>query len=194
MTIARARVDVRLLANGFPVLETKLAPPPPRTALLRRDALIARLAASGEIPVVAVVAPAGYGKSTLLAQWSETDPRHFAWLSIDERDNDPSVLLSYIAFALGGAASLGPDVAEALASPGPSAWTVAVPRLGAALAAQSPPFVLVLDDVDRLTESDPADMVVALASHLSAGSQFVLAGRTRDACLSRGSSPAAAGP
>ena len=69
-------------------------------------------------------------------------------------------------------------MAEALASPGPSVWTVAVPRLGAALAAQSPPFVLVLDDVDRLTESDPADMLVALASHLRGGSQFVLAGRT----------------
>ena len=170
--------DVRLLASGFPVLETKLVPPPPRTGLLRRDALIDRLAASSQVPVVAVLAPAGYGKSTLLAHWSESDPRPFAWLSIDERDNDASVLLAYIAFALGGASSLGPDVAEALASPGPSVWTVAVPRLGAALAAQSPPFVLVLDDVDRLTESDPADMLVALASHLRGGSQFVLAGRT----------------
>jgi LuxR family transcriptional regulator, maltose regulon positive regulatory protein len=172
------RRDVRLLASGFPVLETKLVPPPPRAGLLRRDTLIDRLAASGEVPVIAVVAPAGYGKSTLLAQWSESDPRHFAWLSIDERDNDPSVLLAYIAFALGGASSLGPDVVEALASPGPSLWTVAVPRLGAALAAHSPPFVLVVDDVDRLTESDPADMLVALASHLRGGSQFVLAGRT----------------
>jgi LuxR family transcriptional regulator, maltose regulon positive regulatory protein len=184
MTTARAqrarasRAELRLLASGFPVLETKLVPPPPRTGLLRRNALIDRLAASNEVPVVAVVAPAGYGKSTLLAQWSESDPRHFAWLSIDERDNDPSVLLAYIAFALGGASSLGPDVAEALASPGPSVWAVAVPRLGAALAAHSPPFVLVLDDVDRLTESDPADMLVALASHLRGGSQFVLAGRT----------------
>jgi LuxR family maltose regulon positive regulatory protein len=170
--------DVRLLPNGFPVLETKLVPPPPRTGLLRRDALIDRLTGNSDVPVVAVLAPAGYGKSTLLAQWSESDPRHFAWLSIDERDNDPSVLLAYIAFALGGASSLGPDVAEALASPAPSVWAVAVPRLGAALAALSPPFVLVLDDVDRLTESDPADMLVALASHLRGGSQFVLAGRT----------------
>ena len=184
MTTARAqgalvsRAKERLLASGFPVLETKLVPPPPRTGLLRRDALIERLTASSSLPLVAVVAPAGYGKSTLLAQWSESDPRRFAWLSIDERDNDPSVLLAYIAFALGGASSLGPDVAEALASPGPSVWAVAVPRLGAALAAQSPPFVLVLDDVDRLTESDPADMLVALASHLRGGSQFVLAGRT----------------
>ena len=184
MTTARAqrarssRPDVRLLASGFPVLETKLVPPPPRIGLLRRNALVDRLAASSDVPVVALVAPAGYGKSTLLAQWAESDPRHFAWLSIDERDNDPSVLLAYIAFALGGTSSLGPDVAEALASPGPSVWAVAVPRLGAALAAQSPPFVLVLDDVDRLTESDPADMLVALASHLHGGSQFVLAGRT----------------
>jgi LuxR family transcriptional regulator, maltose regulon positive regulatory protein len=184
MTTARAqgapasRTDVRLLASGFPVLETKLVPPPPRAGLLRRDALIDRLVTSSEVPVVAVVAPAGYGKSTLLAQWSESDPRHFAWLQIDERDNDPSVLLAYIAFALGGASALGPEVAEALASPGPSVWTVAVPRLGAALAAQSPPFVLVLDDVDRLTESDPADILVALASHLHGGSQFVLAGRS----------------
>jgi LuxR family maltose regulon positive regulatory protein len=184
MTTARAqhaeasRRDIRLLASGFPVLETKLVPPPPRAGLVQRAALIDRLAASSEVPVVAVVAPAGYGKSTLLAQWSDSDPRQFAWLSIDERDNDPSVLLAYIAFALGGPSSLGPDVAEALASPGPSVWNVAVPRLGAALAAQSPPFVLVLDDVDRLTESDPADMLVALASHLRGGSQFVLAGRT----------------
>ena len=133
MTTARTpSAEDRLLASGFPVLETKLVPPPARDGLLRRDALIARLAASSDVPVVAVVAPAGYGKSTLLAQWSESDPRPFAWLSIDERDNDPSVLLSYIAFALGGASALGPDVAEALAAPGPSVWTVAVPRLGAA--------------------------------------------------------------
>ena len=168
----------RRLASGFPVLETKLVPPPSRTGLLRRDALVARLVTNSEVPVVAMLAPAGYGKSTVLAQWAESDPRLFAWVSIDERDNDPAVLLSYIAFALGGASSLGPDVAEALASPGPSVWSAAVPRLGAALAAHPRSFVLVLDDVDRLTEADPADALVALASHLPGGSQIVLAGRT----------------
>ena len=160
------------------MLETKLVPPPSRAGLLRRGALIDRLSASREVPILAVVAPAGYGKSTLLAQWAESDPRQFAWLSIDERDNDPSVLLSYIALALGGAAALGPDVAEALASPGPSVWSAAVPRLGAALARRPRAFVLVLDDVDRLTGPDSADVLIALASHLTGGSQMVLAGRT----------------
>ena len=166
------------LANGFPVLETKLAPPPPRAGLLPRTALLDRLSASTNVPIVAVVAPAGYGKSTVLAQWAERDPRRFAWLSIDERDNDPAVLLSYIAFVLGGAASLGPDVGAALASPGRSVWTLAVPRLGGAIAALSEPFVLVLDDVDRLTAATSADALVALAGHLPFGSQIVLAGRT----------------
>jgi LuxR family transcriptional regulator, maltose regulon positive regulatory protein len=168
----------RLLASGFPVLETKLVPPPSRTGLLRRSALIDRLTASEEFPIVAMLAPAGYGKSTVLAQWAESDPRQFAWVSIDERDNDPSVLLAYIAFALEGASSLGPDVAQALAAPGPSVWTTAVPRLGAALGMHRRSFVLALDDVDRLTEPDAADILVALASHLPSGSQFVLAGRT----------------
>ena len=153
-----ARVAERLLPSGFPVLETKLVPPPSRAGLLRRGVLIDRLSSSSEVPILAVLAPAGYGKSTVLAQWAESDPRQFAWLSIDDRDNDPAVLLSYIALALGGAAALGPDVAEALASPGPSVWSAAVPRLGAALAKRPQAFVLVLDDVDRLTESDSADV------------------------------------
>ncbi len=174
----RPRAAERLLPSGFPVLETKLVPPPSRAGLLRRGALIDRLSASREVPILAVLAPAGYGKSTVLAQWAESDPREFAWLSIDERDNDPAVLLAYIALALGGAAALGPDVAEALASPGPSVWSAAVPRLGAALAKRPRAFVLVLDDVDRLTGPDSADVLIALASHLKAGSQFVLAGRT----------------
>ncbi len=160
------------------MLETKLVPPPARSDLLIRSRLIDRLAGSRANPIVAVLAPAGYGKSTLLSQWAEDDARDFAWLSIDARDNDPSVLLAYIAFALGGAASLGPDVATALAAPGRSVWTSAVPRLGAALASRREPFVLVLDDADTLTQPDPADAIVALASHLREGSQFVLAGRT----------------
>lgn len=168
----------RLLANGFPVLETKLLPPPSRPGLLLRSALIDRLAATKGVPIVALLAPAGYGKSTLIAQWAETDSRDFAWVSVDERDNDPSFLLAYIAFALGGASALGPDVDQSLAAPGRSIWTSAVPRLGAALAARKRAFVLVLDDVDALTERDSADAIVALASHLSGDSQFVLAGRS----------------
>jgi len=50
--------------------------------------------------VVSVVAPAGYGKTTLLSQWTERSSQAFAWVSVSEADNDPKVLLTYVAEAL----------------------------------------------------------------------------------------------
>jgi LuxR family transcriptional regulator, maltose regulon positive regulatory protein len=58
-------------------------PPAPRAGVLRRERLLRRLAASTDIPLVLLVAPAGYGKTTLLAQWVEREPRPVAWISVD---------------------------------------------------------------------------------------------------------------
>jgi LuxR family maltose regulon positive regulatory protein len=59
--------------------------------------VIERLARRDLSPIVLVVAPAGYGKTTLLSQWAEHSDLAFAWVSLDEGDNDPKVLLSYVA-------------------------------------------------------------------------------------------------
>ena len=67
---------------------------------MRRLALLDRLRKGGSFPVLSVVAPAGYGKTTLLSQWAERNGQAFAWVSLDERDNDPKVLLTYVAEAL----------------------------------------------------------------------------------------------
>ena len=53
-----------------------------------RTALVNRLRANNSVPVVSVAAPAGYGKTTLMAQWAARDHRPFAWVSIDARDED----------------------------------------------------------------------------------------------------------
>ena len=50
--------------------------------------------------VVTLTAPAGYGKTTLAAQWAERDHRPVAWLSVDEADDDPDVLLRELDAAL----------------------------------------------------------------------------------------------
>ena len=71
-----------------------------RKGIVPRAQLLARLQASRSVPLVTVIAPTGYGKTTLLAQWAAKDRRSFAWLTIDERDNDPTVLLTSIAAAL----------------------------------------------------------------------------------------------
>ena len=50
--------------------------------------------------MITVVAPAGYGKSTLLAQWAASRIPRVSWITIDEHDNDPAVLLAYLTAAL----------------------------------------------------------------------------------------------
>ena len=72
-----------------------------------------------------MVAPAGYGKTTLLSQWAERNGQAFAWVSVDEADNDPKVLLTYVAEALDAVEPISGRVFDALASPVSS-----VPGLG----------------------------------------------------------------
>lgn len=130
-----------------------------------------------DTPVVSFLAPPGYGKTTLLHQWAEVERRRFAWLSLDAKDNDPVVLLTYVALALDRIEPLGPGVYEALASPRVSIGSTLVPRLGAAISATTRPLVLVVDDVHLLHDRDGADALMTLAEHLPAGSQLAIVGR-----------------
>ena len=98
-------------------------------------------------------------------------------MSLDERDNDPKVLLTYIAEALDAVEPLGQRVFDALASPGSSVPGSVVPRLGSALASMTSPVTLVLDDVHVLHDRECRAAVPMLADHVPSGSQLVLAGR-----------------
>src|ERR1700727_84635 len=81
----------------------KLLRPLVRPGTVRRSSLIERLRRDDSRRIVSVVAPPGSGKTTLLSQWAERNGRAFAWVSVDERDNDPKVLLTYVAEALDAA-------------------------------------------------------------------------------------------
>ena len=94
---------------------------------MRRSALLDRLRKGGSFPVLSVVAPAGYGKTTLLSQWAERNGQAFAWVSLDELDNDPKVLLTYVAEALDAVEPIDQRVFDALASPGSSVPGSVVP-------------------------------------------------------------------
>lgn len=83
-----------VLASGPVVLVSKLAVPP--AGAVSRTALVNRLRALAATPVVSIVAPAGYGKTTLCAQWARRDGRPAAWLTVDDRDNDPAVFLHHL--------------------------------------------------------------------------------------------------
>jgi len=89
-------------ARGAPapaLVEAKLRPPTPKRDAVPRTALVKRLRRS-DAGVVLAVGPAGYGKTTLLAQWAAADPRPVAWLTCDARDDDPAVLLAHAGAAI----------------------------------------------------------------------------------------------
>jgi len=97
----RERVGQPRGAGGpaFDLLVSKLRRPRARGGTVRRPALIERLAPADH-PIVSVVAPAGYRKMTLLSQCAEANGPAFAWVSVDEPENDPKVLLTYVAALL----------------------------------------------------------------------------------------------
>jgi LuxR family transcriptional regulator, maltose regulon positive regulatory protein len=163
----------------FDLAVSKLLRPPIRPGTIRRSSLLERLAVEDGHPIVSVVAPAGYGKTTLLSQWAARGREAFAWVSVDDADNDPKVLLSYVAEALDAVEPVGGRVFDALASPASSVAGSVVPRLGNAFWSMTSPIVLVLDDVHVLHNRECQAAVSALAEHVPGGSRLVLAGRTR---------------
>jgi LuxR family maltose regulon positive regulatory protein len=146
-------------------------------AQVHRTALLELLEASSRTPVAAVLAPPGYGKTTLLAQWADRDPRVFEWLTIDRDDNDPAVLLRHLAVALHRIGTVDPGVVDTVDAPRGAIVDALLPQLGSALATAALPAVLVLDDVHLLENRDCLDAVARLVDYLPAGSQLAFASR-----------------
>ena len=141
-------------------------------------ALVERLLAASAGSVVCVVAPPGYGKMTLLAQWAQRKGDRVGWITVDPHDNDPAC-----ADLPGGGAGPGRaddlQTFQILASPTPHVPPTVVARLAAAMSATTEPVDLVLDHVELLHNRQCLDALAQLAMQLSGGSQLVLASRTR---------------
>jgi LuxR family transcriptional regulator, maltose regulon positive regulatory protein len=173
---ARLALEPRTATRLATVPVTRLRRPPRlRPGMLRRERLLRRLAHSSHVPFVLLVAPAGYGKTTLLAQWLQSERRKTGWISLDEADDDPGRVLAVVANALDeiqpGRLRSVPDgeVRSCLAS------------LTRSLEQCERPFVLVLDDVHRLRSPATLDALAAIADLLPEGSQLALASREEPA-------------
>ena len=121
---------------------------------------------------MAVVAPAGYGKTTLLAQWAARLGPRVAWVSLDDRDNDPAVLLTYLAVALDRVERIDPTVLRSLGSRGGGIADVG--RLVGSLTSWETPIVVVLDQAETLTNRACRDIVAELAVRLPSGSSLAI--------------------
>jgi LuxR family maltose regulon positive regulatory protein len=145
--------------------------------LVLRGQIVDRLLESADIPVILVTAPAGYGKTTVVRQWSEEDPRPFAWLSLDDDDNDPVTLVTYMMLALQRLGPVDAGILTAFVSDQPTATSDLLARLGRMVSQRQQPFVLVLDTIDALTSHDAVAVVQVIAEHMPPGSQLALIAR-----------------
>jgi LuxR family maltose regulon positive regulatory protein len=139
-----------------------------RIGLLDRIALV-------EPPVISVAAPSGYGKTTLLAQWVEREGPRAAWVTADERDDDPAVLLSTVAAALDRIDPLPPEVIEGLEGRRPVRTGIA--RLVAWLAADRDPFTLAIDQADTITNPEAFEVITGIALQLPEQHRLLVASR-----------------
>jgi LuxR family maltose regulon positive regulatory protein len=162
------------------VLTTKLHPPAGRRAHVPRPALVARLAAAPPGQLTVVSAPAGWGKTTLVADWyaSEEGNRPVAWLSLDEADNDPVRFVAYLVEALHRAApELGERARALLGAPGSTFLEVMMPALVSELEALPAPVALVLEDYHVITSREIHAGTGFLVEHLPPTLALVLVTR-----------------
>ena len=166
------------------LLDAKLSIPQPRPAAVSRASIISSCRASAR-RVVAVTAPAGYGKSTLLAQWADTEDRRVAWVSLDRLDDDPMVLLSTLASAYARVSPEDADLIADMGGLGTSALGRAAPRLASVLRTSPAPFVFMLDDLHELQSPACHDVLGVVIAGIPQGSQLVAASRSEQPHLAR---------
>ena len=159
---------------GFAPAPAKLYPPAP--GIVPRSALVDRVCAARP-DVVTVTAPAGYGKSTFVAELTAEDRRPTAWVSVTAVDNDPASLLTYVALALDDIEPVDPRIVSTLWLRPPTIGTPGLQHVTAMVAERGDPFVLVLDDVHELTNRDALDVLPELVSAVPAESTIVLTSR-----------------
>jgi len=160
---------------GFALPGSKFRRPAARPGIVARTALVGQLV-NTRAPVITVAAPPGYGKTTLLAQWAERIGSRAAWLSCDEGDNDPVVLLSALALALDRIGPVDPAIFPALASSG--ADITMVPRFVSAVASVQPPVTVLLDHAEAVTNKQCLNTIAEFALRLPPGWRLALASRT----------------
>jgi LuxR family transcriptional regulator, maltose regulon positive regulatory protein len=160
------------------LLATKLHIPRQRPGFLARPRLTQRLAEGMARELVLVCTPAGFGKTTLLADWARRDPRPVAWLSLDEGDNDPVRFWRHAAAAMD---TVQPGVTELVAPLLGGLQAASFKSVAATLVnelAEGPDeVVLVLDDYHLIQAPAVHESLGFLLEHLPASLRLVVASR-----------------
>ena len=169
-----------IVGDVSPLLRMKLAPPMPASYLLTRPDLVSKLSDPGW-KVCLISAPAGWGKTSLLAAWhgSETEQRPFAFLRLEEGDDDSPIFWTYLIAALRTVhPTLAPEADAALRTPEINPMRQIVPMLINELAEIEQQTVLVLDDYHLVRQEEIHTSIAHLIDHLPESLRLVIATRS----------------
>lgn len=170
------------------LIRTKLEPPAPTDRLIPRHRLRKRLPAVLKSRLTLVHAPAGFGKTSLLAEWARclrNQNVRVAWLSVDEDDAEPLQFFAYLTAALEASGievgHLGPAAARGFPDVPVSSIVAAITG---AIERSTARTVVIIDDYHRLAAHRPRSDAVSAAlakliDTLAARISFVVAGRSR---------------
>ena len=159
------------------LVETKLLLPRPRRDAVARPRLAGLLERAHDAPVTLVSAPAGFGKTTLLATWLASAGRPVAWVSLDERDRQPTTYWSYVLLALDRAAPGSAAAALTLLQSGQAPVESVLAGVVNELSVQDGEVTLVLDDHHLADGPEVAAGMTFLVDHLPPQLHLVLSTR-----------------
>ena len=165
------------------VIVTKLAPPKPGPGLIERPRLLEAFSQLGERKSTFLVAPAGYGKTTLILQAAGTTPKPLVWYRLDTYDNDISTFLKHLIASIERYFGIPCHRIPSPLKPGPdedgSQRRSLVGMLANYLAARtSEELLIVLDDYHVVTNPSIHSLVEDLISYLPTGVHIIIASRT----------------
>ena len=158
------RVEGRLLPDERPAVPTGKSSVPRLTSVfLRRPRLTSILDEARRGQLLAISAPAGYGKTLLLADWVATRRDRTVWVNLDDDDNVDRRFWAGVLAALEGCPALSPVLRSVPLPERPSRDPEFLAAVVDAIAAASTPVTLVLDDVHVLVHPDPLHGLASLA-------------------------------
>ena len=175
----RRRPDQDATDAELPLLATKTTAPAIPLRVVSRPRLLAQLDDGAQQLLTLVSAPAGAGKTTLLAAWSAEGkrPGPVVWLSLDPGDNEPARFWAYALAALCRSGAVPAKSSLRSLAPRAGPQTTFLPQLVTGLAELSTPVVLILDDVQELTDAGVLQGLAFLLRHAPAQLRLVLATR-----------------
>jgi len=166
ITIIERELALPRRRDAPPLAEAKVAAPRPRTGIVRRPRILATLDAGEGATLTLVAAPPGYGKTTAVRAWCAGRESPLAWVTLDAGDNDPMRLWRYVATAVDRVREgLGRTALQRLSVAG-APIEDCIDELLNGVAAFAEPLVLVLDDLQTVTDSDCLASIDYALEHL----------------------------